>query len=299
MIPFDNHKDAVNPVCSVGLQLDRTKYPERGLPPEEEFQEFISKFPQIAKHFENAKPIRNWISTGRLQYSSSSVVGDRFCLLAHASAFIDPLFSRGLAITMETINALSQRLIDAAEDGKFTKEKFALVDKIITNSYDVNDRLVSCCYVAFKSFDLWNAFYRVWALGQAFTSIRLTKLLSEYYAERDVSVLSEVERAPFIGSLVADFDEFQNLFEEATSIIDLVRDKKIDDGEACKRLYALYDKAYIPPQYDLANPERKYIADMSLSSLLEVMEWGAVQAPVNVQGLYFDQTGKNKLLRSA
>ncbi|MCF2436138.1 hypothetical protein LV779_24490 [Streptomyces thinghirensis] len=47
------------------------------------------------------------------------MVGDRWCLLPHASDFIDPLFSSGLAVTVMALNALSHRLIDAVRQDDF------------------------------------------------------------------------------------------------------------------------------------------------------------------------------------
>ena len=49
----------------------------------------------ICAQFKAAKAVRNcWVRTGRLQYSSKRIVGDRFCLLGHAVGFIDPLYSK-------------------------------------------------------------------------------------------------------------------------------------------------------------------------------------------------------------
>ena len=42
---------------------------------EEEFWSFVNRFPHIARHFEGAQAMRNWISTGRLQYGSKTIIG--------------------------------------------------------------------------------------------------------------------------------------------------------------------------------------------------------------------------------
>ena len=121
VIPFDNHTKATNPLCSVGLLLDPRVYPEKSdLTPEEEFFEFIARFPAIAKQFAEAKAVRAWTRTGRLQYSSHRVVGDRWALLGHAAGFVDPLYSKGLYTTYASVSLLANLLLKAEKTGDYS-----------------------------------------------------------------------------------------------------------------------------------------------------------------------------------
>ena len=125
VIPFNNHPASTNPLCSVGLQLDPRLYPQRDdLSPEEEFFAFIDRFPAIQAQFKPARAVRNWVRTGRLQYSSKRIVGDRFCLLGHAAGFIDPLYSKGLYNTMMSVAVLSHLLLEAHQSGDYSAEQF-------------------------------------------------------------------------------------------------------------------------------------------------------------------------------
>ncbi len=77
VIPFNNTPDAQNPLISVGLQLDSRKHPFTDINPETEWNSILSKYPSIAEQFEQATPVKPWISTGsRLQYSSSQTIGE-------------------------------------------------------------------------------------------------------------------------------------------------------------------------------------------------------------------------------
>ncbi|MCA9923855.1 MAG: NAD(P)/FAD-dependent oxidoreductase, partial [Anaerolineales bacterium] len=92
VIPFNNHAESTNPLCSVGLLLDPRRHPPRNdLTPEAEFFGFIADYPDIAAQFADAHAVRDWVRAGRLQYTSKQVVGDRWALLGHAAGFIDPL----------------------------------------------------------------------------------------------------------------------------------------------------------------------------------------------------------------
>ena len=49
IIPFNNHSQATNPLCSVGLMLDPRIYPlQPDISPEEEFYAFIAKYPSLS-----------------------------------------------------------------------------------------------------------------------------------------------------------------------------------------------------------------------------------------------------------
>ncbi|EFM11610.1 FAD dependent oxidoreductase [Paenibacillus curdlanolyticus YK9] len=292
VIPFNNHKDAKNPLVSVGLQFDHKRLDKLpfdiNLPPEEMFAAFLDKFPDIAKQFANAKPVRDWVKVNRLQYSAHSVIGHRYCLMAHAACFIDPLFSRGLAITSETIFSLAQQLIDATKENDFNVERFSRVGDIISKSFDTNDRLVNCSYIAFRNFELWNAWYRVWTLGQAYTSLRFTQVLSKYY-KGDKEGLLQLEQHPFVGSLCGDLPEFQELFDKVASILEAVGDEELDVESAITRIYQLYSEIdYVPEQYELTNPDRHYISKMDGKALLDIVEWGTKIGPERNRKLYFD-----------
>jgi FADH2 O2-dependent halogenase len=86
VIPFNNHPSSTNQLCSVGLNMDPRRHPKPDLPPEQEFRAFIRSFPAMAQQFEKAIAIREWVSSDRLQFSSTRAVGDRYCLIPHAFA---------------------------------------------------------------------------------------------------------------------------------------------------------------------------------------------------------------------
>src|SRR5262249_60287437 len=101
------------PLNSVGRTMDPRSYPKPVIPTEEQFNQFLNLYPSVAEQFENATAVRPWVSTERLQYSSRKTVGHRYCLMSHASGFVDPLVSRGMFNTGEIIQALVDPLLEA------------------------------------------------------------------------------------------------------------------------------------------------------------------------------------------
>src|SRR5262249_7889520 len=151
IIPFNNDKVTRNQLVSVGLTLDPRTYPKRAdLTPEEEFFFHANRFPAVTRVFANARSVREWGSTARLQYASKPTVGARWCLMSHAAGAIDALYSRGLSATGEVINALAWRLLEALRRDTFTDEWFAPIETLQQGIFDYNDRIVNASFTGFS-----------------------------------------------------------------------------------------------------------------------------------------------------
>ena len=239
VIPFNNRRGSTNPLVSVGLSLDCRRHPKpKTVPPEQEWQDFLARFPSIRAQFADARPVREWVSTDRLQYSCRAATGARYCLMAaaHGSGFIDALFSRGLASSAETINALAARLLAALAEDDFTPERFAYVQRLMDNNLAYNDKLVNGAYIAFRDFDLWNAWFRVWVLGVSLGELRLFSAYRRFARTGDAGLLPDA--AEPMGPFFSNHAGFQTLFEQASAAVEAV-------DAACKS----------PARGDRRNPE--------------------------------------------
>jgi tetracycline 7-halogenase / FADH2 O2-dependent halogenase len=174
IIPFNNHPDATNPLCSVGLQLDPRLYPQRNdVTPEAEFYEFIEQFPDIRAQLQHARPVRDWQRVDRLQYSAHHIAGDRFALLAHAAGFIDPLYSKGLYLTHMSIFWIADLLLKAKGSGDYSAAAFAPLEEMTLGYIGMHDRLVASSFKAWSNFKLWQVYAVLWLLGAYLEYLRL------------------------------------------------------------------------------------------------------------------------------
>ena len=218
VIPFNNHAQATNPLCSVGLQLDPRLYPTRSdLTPEEEFYSFIRQFPDLQKQFQGARATREWTRSERLQYSSHHVVGDRFALLAHAVGFIDPLYSKGLYVTHMSVMVVADLILQAHKSGDYSAAAFAPLETMTLHYMHMHDQLVAGSFKAWAHPDLWRAYSVLWLLGAYLEYLKLT-----------VTRLRATDRADYLAQLRGlrlaggGFDEFFALQEQIDGLIDAV-----------------------------------------------------------------------------
>jgi FADH2 O2-dependent halogenase len=297
VIPFDNHLRSTNPLCSVGINFDPRVHPVPDCPPEEEFRQFVNQFPGIRPQFENARAVREWVRTGRLQYTPKQTIGYRWCLMSHAAGFIDPLFSRGLSNTMEIINALTQRLLDALAEDDFSIERFEYVQVLEQGQLDFNDELVANAYTSFRDWDLWDAWFRVWSLSQILATFEVNKAYAQYVDTRDTKVLQRLER-PWWRVTLASFDPARVNDPDHVAVLKLLTDvsrmmRAVHDGTADPKATAeemrrlLREANFVPPAFGLADPNNRW-TNATTGKVLSTLRWAKRKAPPAIGELTYD-----------
>jgi tetracycline 7-halogenase / FADH2 O2-dependent halogenase len=287
VIPFNNHPRATNPLVSVGLSLDPRQHPKSDAAPEEEFSEFIGRFPDIARQFARARPAREWVSTGRLQYSSHQTMGYRWCLTSHAAGFVDALFSRGLSNTFEIINALGWRLLDALRDDDFDLERFRYVEHLEQSLLDFNDDLVANAYTSFQSFTLWDAWFRVWSLGQILATFEINRAYAWYLDSHDAVELQHLERIAPAGS-IPEYAPARRLLAETGQCVQAVAEGRESPGDAARMILALLDKAdFVPPAFGLSNPANHWF-NATTPKVARTLVWAKTKAPPEIGKLVYE-----------
>jgi tetracycline 7-halogenase / FADH2 O2-dependent halogenase len=284
VIGFDNHPESLNPLCSVGLTLDPRKYPRmEDKTPEEEFWEMAGRYPDVARQFEGATPMREWVATGRLQYSSKQTAGDRWALLSHAAAFLDPLFSRGLSNTCQAINALSWRLLRAFKDDDFSAERFADFDVLQQALFDGNDNLVNSAFIAFEHYDLWTAVFRIWAWGSNAGTFRAHEAFTRWKKDHDDRHLLELEVVKNPGLHWSDHEGYNELFMDMVHQTEAFERGDITAEQAADNLYAHLGNAdFVPRHFGWTEREKRFI-NPTPKVLAKTMWWAATQAPPDVR----------------
>jgi FADH2 O2-dependent halogenase len=117
----------------------------------------LARFPSIREQFAEAEPVRPFVYSPRLPYRCASWSGPGWTLLPSAAAFVDPLFSTGIPLTLLGIERLGRALETAwgtpaldlrAADGAALSAREAAAAA----------RLVGASYAGFREFPLFAAF---------------------------------------------------------------------------------------------------------------------------------------------
>ncbi|MFE9140271.1 NAD(P)/FAD-dependent oxidoreductase [Streptomyces tubercidicus] len=286
VIPFDNHEGALSTLCSVGLTVDERVFPKSDQSPQEEFEAFLARFPQIAEQFTDARAVRPWVGTGRLQYSATRTVGERYCLTAHAAGFIDALYSRGLTNTFEVVNSLAWRLIEASRDGDWSTERFAYIDSLQQGLYDVHDDLVYSSFVGFRDYELWNAVSRVWKATSIMPTMTLERAYRAFLENRDDQVLRDLEKSETPGLAAPAGRDISQLLTFTRELCQQVEAGTVPSGQAAQEILArVRETEVLPAPFELgASDNRCFEATPEL--MQRALEWGRNEAPERIKSLF-------------
>jgi tetracycline 7-halogenase / FADH2 O2-dependent halogenase len=290
VIPFNNHVDSTNPLCSVGLTLDCNKYPESGMDAEEEFFQFVNRYPSLKRQFENARAVRNWVTTPRLQYCSTQTVGDRYALLCHAAGFIDPLFSPGMNLTASSTDLLARHLLQAfRETGDFSREAFKLVEDRFQYNLKYFDRVVGTAFMSFGDFDLWDAWFRVWVVGVLVATELNANLYMRYQQTGDVKVLDDSGSFPYAAVLGAKFEEHAKVYDAMYEEIERYERGEIDAKTAADRIRRGFKGlTYVPTHWRWDDPTVRTTPTFTLWGMTRMYFWYYFKSPKAVRNQLFN-----------
>lgn len=278
VIRFDNVPGSESPLTSVGLTLDMRKYPQRDIPPQQEFEEIVARYPSIAAHLEGAEAVRPWVGTGRLQFAAADSAAPRYFLMSHAHGFIDALYSRGMINTFEQIHAFAPRLIQALRDDDFTVSRFDYPRRLQDAMLQDNDRMVHNSFRAFGHYDTWNAWLRVWLANIIFGDLRIFRVCLKYLATGNKSQFAALDDDPLPLSSPPGTDPLEDLSRFGDSMFDRWEAGEISAEEASARIFDLLGRTPLPPVHAWGDPEARHL-DFLPEKLVRMIGWGMTEAP--------------------
>lgn len=286
VIPFDNHEASTNPLVSVGLVFDSDRFPKPSdMTPEEEFNHWLGKFPAVERQFRGARRVREWVSTGRTQYSSKKTVGYRWCMMSHAAGFIDPLFSRGMSNTVEVIDAVAWRILDSLKDDDFSEERYEYVERLQQGLLTYNDELVASSMLAFPHFQLWDSIFRIWGFSSNYGAMRLSRAQLQYNLTGDDQVYKDLEDAPNVGFWWPDEPEMKAMWDAMVETVEKFEVGEMSADEAGSKILRMVLDSELPPAaFGYKDPNNHNLHPTTLD-LGKFMFWAIRSGPPSAREL--------------
>ncbi|HEY9230127.1 MAG TPA: tryptophan 7-halogenase [Gemmatimonadaceae bacterium] len=140
----------------------------------------LDRYPTIGAVFADARPVMPIAYRDLIQHRLTRAAGERWVMLPHAFAFVDPLFSTGIAWSLRAVERLAlcfegRRLPNA--------EQLSRYDALLTAEADQIDRVVAGAYEAMAHFDLFAAHAMLYFSTVSFAETRQRLFASD--AERN------------------------------------------------------------------------------------------------------------------
>jgi len=118
----------------------------------------LQRYPTLASAFAEATPLMPIAFRPVIQHRLTRAAGERWALMPHAYAFVDPLFSTGIAWGLRAIERLALAF-ESATHGRRVPDVEVLIryDAVLGAEADQIDLLVAGAYEAMTHFDLFAA----------------------------------------------------------------------------------------------------------------------------------------------
>lgn len=149
--------------------------------PEALWRALLERYPTLALAFADARPLRSLAFLPRIQHRLGRAAGSsgRWAVLPHGYAFVDPLFSTGIAWSLRAVERLALAFEPGAGGLRLPdRETLAHYDALLATEADQIDRIVAGAYRAMAHFDLFTAHAMLYFATVTFAEIR-ERLLPE------------------------------------------------------------------------------------------------------------------------
>ncbi len=112
-------------VTSVGVVTQKKNFTAARQDWERFFWSCIDSRPELAGALRLSQRIRPFRPEGDYSYAMRAICGDRWLLIGDAARFVDPIFSSGVSVAMNSARLASCDIIAAAETGDFSRPAFS------------------------------------------------------------------------------------------------------------------------------------------------------------------------------
>ena len=118
-------------ITSVGVVTQKKNFAKSKESREAFFWQCVGSRPELHEGLRKAKQLRSFKEEGDYSYAMQQICGDRFVMIGDAARFVDPIFSTGVSIALNSARFASRDIIIAAQTGNYRKENFSTFETTI------------------------------------------------------------------------------------------------------------------------------------------------------------------------
>jgi FADH2 O2-dependent halogenase len=111
-------------VTSIGVVTQKKNFAASRVERERFFWDTVATRPDILEPLRRATRVNPFKDEGDYSYAMTQIAGDRFVLIGDAARFVDPIFSTGVSIALNSARLASRDVLGALERGDFTRGSF-------------------------------------------------------------------------------------------------------------------------------------------------------------------------------
>ncbi len=140
LIPIDAR------TTSVGIVTQANDFLAGGVSDEDFFQRHIDSHPGLRHQMAAAQPLHAYSREGNYSYVMERFAGDGWLLVGDAARFVDPVFSSGVSVAMETAKRAAGATLSALAGGDCSASRFAGYERDVRSGLEIWQEFISLYY---------------------------------------------------------------------------------------------------------------------------------------------------------
>ncbi|MEZ4678318.1 MAG: NAD(P)/FAD-dependent oxidoreductase [Caldilineaceae bacterium] len=112
-------------ITSIGIVTQKTNFPKANQSREAWFWDCLATLSEFRAKLQQAERIRPFTAEGDYSYAMTAVAGDNFALVGDAARFVDPIFSSGVSVALNSARLVTPHILKAAQTNDFSAATFA------------------------------------------------------------------------------------------------------------------------------------------------------------------------------
>lgn len=118
-------------ITSIGVVTQKANFAKRRTEHEQFFWDAVGTRPEFAEALRKAERVKPFKTEGDYSYAMRQICDDRVLLLGDAARFVDPIFSTGVSIALNSARLAFPDIFKALETGDFSKKAFETFETTI------------------------------------------------------------------------------------------------------------------------------------------------------------------------
>lgn len=220
---------------------------------------FLQRYPTLGSAFGDATPLMPIAFRPVIQHRLTRAAGERWALMPHAYAFVDPLFSTGIAWSLRAVERLALAFESAAHGQRVPDvEVLTRYDAMLGAEADQIDLVVAGAYEAMAHFELFAAQAMLY-----FAAVSFAEVSQRIAPEEDTA---------WNGFLGVGDPVLEPLPREALRRLRQITQRRGEVGSSDERRgFAEWIRQAIAPRNiaGLADPERRNLYPVDFDALIE------------------------------
>ena len=131
---------------SVGIITEASDFNKGQESPGDFFERHIASHPLLAQRMKNARPLHAYSREANYSYVMDRFAGNGWVLVGDAARFVDPVFSSGVSVAMESARRAADAIINALAHNDVSASSFADYERTVRNGVDIWREFIKLYY---------------------------------------------------------------------------------------------------------------------------------------------------------